>query len=88
MRPAAGSTPPPPGASAATVAALVDRRRLRWEQPMVSVLPDFRLHDAYAVTCVNARDLLTHRSGFPAFFGDLFDHLAKAAPTCCAGSAT
>jgi CubicO group peptidase (beta-lactamase class C family) len=53
----------------------VDRKRLDWEQPMVSVLPDFRLHDAYAGTWVNARDLLTHRAGFPAFFGDLFDHL-------------
>lgn len=61
--------------TAATVAALVDRRTLAWEQPMVSLLPDFRLHDAYAGRWVNARDLLTHRAGFPAFFGDLFDHL-------------
>lgn len=61
--------------TAATVAALVDRRKLGWEQPMVSLLPDFRLHDAYAGRWVNARDLLTHRAGFPAFFGDLFDHL-------------
>jgi CubicO group peptidase (beta-lactamase class C family) len=61
--------------TAATVAALVDRRKLSWEQPMVSLLPDFRLHDAYAGRWVNARDLLTHRAGFPAFFGDLFDHL-------------
>lgn len=34
--------------TAATVAALVDRQRLTWEQPMVALLPDFRLHDAYA----------------------------------------
>jgi CubicO group peptidase (beta-lactamase class C family) len=61
--------------TAATVAALVDRRRLGWEQPMVAVLPEFRLADAYAGQWVNARDLLTHRAGFPAFFGDLFDHL-------------
>lgn len=39
------------------------------------MLPDFRLADAYAGKWVNARDLLTHRVGFPAFFGDLFDHL-------------
>jgi CubicO group peptidase (beta-lactamase class C family) len=39
------------------------------------VLPEFRLADAYAGQWVNARDLLTHRAGFPAFFGDLFDHL-------------
>lgn len=61
--------------TAATVAALVDRKQLGWEQPMVSVLPQFRLADAYAGRWVNARDLLTHRAGFPAFFGDLFDHL-------------
>jgi CubicO group peptidase (beta-lactamase class C family) len=61
--------------TAATVAALVDRKQLRWEQPMVSRLPAFRLADAYAGQWVNARDLLTHRAGFPPFFGDLFDHL-------------
>jgi CubicO group peptidase (beta-lactamase class C family) len=61
--------------TAATVAALVDRRQLGWDQPMVSLLPGFRLADAYAGRWVNARDLLTHRAGFPAFFGDLFDHL-------------
>jgi flagellar capping protein FliD len=44
---------------------------------MVSVLPAFRLHDAYAGQWVNARDLLSHRAGFPAFFGDLFDQLLK-----------
>jgi CubicO group peptidase (beta-lactamase class C family) len=60
--------------TAATVAALVDRKQLGWETPMVSVLPAFRLHDAYAGQWVNARDLLSHRAGFPAFFGDLFDH--------------
>jgi hypothetical protein len=60
--------------TAATVAALVDRKKLGWETPMVSVLPAFRLHDAYAGQWVNARDLLSHRAGFPAFFGDLFDH--------------
>ncbi|MCP9791879.1 serine hydrolase [Vulcanococcus limneticus Candia 3F8] len=61
--------------TAATVAALVDRKKLGWEQPMVSLLPGFRLQDAYAGQWVNARDLLSHRAGFPAFFGDLFDHL-------------
>ncbi|MFM7676084.1 MAG: serine hydrolase [Synechococcus sp.] len=61
--------------TAATVAALVDRKKLAWEQPMVAVLPEFRLADAYAGQWVNARDLLTHRAGFPAFFGDLFDQL-------------
>lgn len=61
--------------TAATVAALVDRNQLGWDQPLVTVLPEFRLADAYAGRWVNARDLLVHRAGFPAFFGDLFDHL-------------
>ncbi|MBE9172869.1 serine hydrolase [Cyanobium sp. LEGE 06143] len=61
--------------TAATVAALVDRKQLGWDQPMQELLPQFRLHDAYAGRWVNARDLLTHRAGFPPFFGDLFDHL-------------
>ncbi|APD48061.1 hypothetical protein BM449_07100 [Synechococcus sp. SynAce01] len=61
--------------TAATVAALVDRKQLAWEQPMVELLPNVRLQDAYAGQWVNVRDLLSHRAGFPAFFGDLFDHL-------------
>jgi CubicO group peptidase (beta-lactamase class C family) len=39
------------------------------------VLPEIRLADAYAGRLVTARDLVVHRAGFPAFFGDLFDHL-------------
>jgi len=42
---------------------------------MVELLPNVRLQDAYAGQWVNVRDLLSHRAGFPAFFGDLFDHL-------------
>ncbi|MFO8237747.1 MAG: serine hydrolase [Prochlorococcaceae cyanobacterium] len=59
--------------TAASVAAVEDRKQLGWDQPMVSLLPEFSLADAGR--WVNARDLLSHRAGFPAFFGDLFDHL-------------
>lgn len=50
--------------TAAMLAALVDRRKLGWEQPMLSLLPGFRLHDADAGQWLNARDLLSHRAGF------------------------
>lgn len=61
--------------TAAAVAAMVDTDKLKWEQPARKVLPDFKLEDTYATEWVNARDLLTHRAGFPGFFGDLFDRL-------------
>lgn len=61
--------------AAAAAAAMVDGGKLAWDQPASQVLPSFAMHDDYATEWVNMRDFLVHRAGFPAFFGDLFDHL-------------
>lgn len=44
---------------------LVDEQRLRWEQPVRDLLPDFRLHDRAATEAITVRDLLNHTSGLP-----------------------
>jgi CubicO group peptidase (beta-lactamase class C family) len=44
---------------------LVDDRKLSWDQPIASVLPDFRLQDEYASLHASARDLASHRTGLP-----------------------
>lgn len=44
---------------------LVDEGILHWDQPVIDVLPEFRLWDQYATTNLTIRDLLTHRSGMP-----------------------
>ena len=44
---------------------LVDEGLLEWDQPVIDLLPEFRLADQYATTNLTVRDLLTHRSGMP-----------------------
>lgn len=44
---------------------LVDEGLISWDQPVIDVLPQFRLWDQYATTNVTIRDLLTHRTGMP-----------------------
>jgi CubicO group peptidase (beta-lactamase class C family) len=47
------------------VGNLVDEALIEWDQPVIDVLPEFRLWDQYATTNLTIRDLLTHRSGMP-----------------------
>jgi CubicO group peptidase (beta-lactamase class C family) len=44
---------------------LVDEGLLSWDQPVIDVLPQFRLWDQYATANSTIRDLLTHRTGMP-----------------------
>jgi len=44
---------------------LVDEGRLEWDQPVIDILPEFRLWDQYATVNLTIRDILTHRSGMP-----------------------
>lgn len=44
---------------------LVDEGKIQWDQPVIDVLPEFRLSDHYATTNLTIRDLLTHRTGMP-----------------------
>jgi CubicO group peptidase (beta-lactamase class C family) len=52
----------------------VDEGKLEWDEPVVSYLPDFRLHDEHATFHLTPRDTLTHRSGLPrhdlVWYGD------------------
>lgn len=47
----------------AALAMLVDEGKIRWDEPVIDVLPDFRLYDPYVTREVTIRDLLTHRTG-------------------------
>lgn len=58
-----------------TLATLVDENRVDWTTLVSEVLPELRLMDAYATLHATPRDFLSHRGGFPAFFGDLLGRL-------------
>ena len=61
--------------TAASLGALVDEGKLGWDDTVVSHLPDFALYDPYATMNATVRDLLAHRTGLPAFTGDLLGEL-------------
>lgn len=61
--------------TAASVASMVDRGKLEFDEEVINILPDFALSEPYPTRYTSARDLLAHRTGLPAFTGDLFDHL-------------
>jgi CubicO group peptidase (beta-lactamase class C family) len=61
--------------TASAFGVAVDKEQLGWEQPAREVLPDFEMSVPYATKWVSGKDFFVHRSGFPGFFGDLFDHL-------------
>lgn len=44
---------------------LVDEGKMGWDDPVIDILPEFRLWDQYATTNLTMRDLLTHRTGMP-----------------------
>lgn len=53
------------------LARLVDQGKLRWDDPVIKHLPEFRMHDAWVTQNMQVRDLLIHNSGLRAFAGDL-----------------
>jgi CubicO group peptidase (beta-lactamase class C family) len=54
---------------------LVEEGLIGWDTPIREVLPELQLMDPYASRNVTLRDVLAHRSGLPAFTGDLLDVL-------------
>lgn len=57
--------------TAAALATLVDEGRLKWDDPVIDHLPDFRMYDPWVTREMTVRDLLTHRSGLGLGQGDL-----------------
>ncbi len=57
--------------TAAALAILVDQGKLKWDDKVVSYLPNFQMYDPWVTETFNIRDLLTHRSGLRIGAGDL-----------------
>lgn len=58
------------GLAAGTV---VDQGKLDWDRPIFNHLPTFVGYDPCMTTNLTERDLLAHRTGWPAFTGDALD---------------
>lgn len=57
--------------TAFTYGTLVDEGVAEWTTPASALLTDLRLMDEHATLHANPVDFLSHRAGFPEFFGDL-----------------
>lgn len=57
--------------TASVLARQVAAGKLRWNDPVVRHLPQFRMHDTWVGENMQVRDLLMHNSGLPAGAGDL-----------------
>lgn len=57
--------------TAASLGMLVDEGAVKWDAPVRTYLPDFRLSDPFITERITVRDLLSHRAGFGLGAGDL-----------------
>jgi CubicO group peptidase (beta-lactamase class C family) len=57
--------------TSAALAILVDEKKIRWDERVIDVLPDFQMSDPYVTREMQIRDLLCHRSGLGLGAGDL-----------------
>ena len=66
--------------TAAALGTVVDQGILGWDDVVVDHLPEFALFDPYPTRYCTVRDLLAHRSGLPAFIGDILGDLGFDRP--------
>jgi CubicO group peptidase (beta-lactamase class C family) len=57
--------------TSAALAILVDEGKLKWDDKVISYLPNFKMYNDYVTHEFTIRDLLTHRSGLGLGAGDL-----------------
>lgn len=57
--------------AAAAVGTLVDRGLVSWDRPVVDFSPQTQLPVPYATQNATLRDYFAHRTGLPAYTGDL-----------------
>lgn len=66
--------------TAACIGILVDQGKLSWDDRVQQHLPYFRLSDEYVASQMTVEDLLSHRSGFKTFDGDLLWYMSDYKP--------
>lgn len=61
--------------TAAAIGALVDAKKVTFDSVVSDIVTNFQLEDPYPTRYCTIRDMLAHRSGFPAFYGDVLGRL-------------
>ena len=55
----------------AALGMMVDEGKLKWDNKVTDIIPEFKMYDPYVTDAFTVRDLLTHRSGLGLGSGDL-----------------
>ena len=55
----------------ASISMLVDEGKMKWDDKVITYIPDFKMYDPYVTNAFTIRDLVTHRSGLGLGAGDL-----------------
>lgn len=55
----------------AALAILVEEKKIRWDDKVTDLIPEFKMYDPYVTAEFTVEDLLTHRSGLGLGAGDL-----------------
>ena len=61
--------------TAAAVGTMVDKGKISFDEDVINIVPNFALKDPYPTRFTTPTDLLAHRTGLPAFSGDLIGDL-------------
>ena len=61
--------------TSAALAILVDEGKLAWDDRVIDYLPYLQLYDEYVTADIRIHDLLSHRSGYGTYSGDLLWYL-------------
>lgn len=55
--------------TAAVMASLVDEGKIKWEDTVKNILPDFRMYDKWVEENIQVKDIMTHRTGLKGQMG-------------------
>ena len=55
--------------TAAVMASLVDEGRVKWEDTVKNILPDFKMYDKWVESNLQVKDIMTHHSGLQGQLG-------------------
>lgn len=61
--------------TAAVMATLVDEGKLKWEDTVKNILPDFRMYDQWVTDNMQIKDIMTHHTGLAEQAGTYFPNL-------------
>lgn len=61
--------------TATVIADLIDEGKLKWEDTVINILPDFKLYDPWVTQNLQVKDVMTHRTGLAGQAGTYIPNL-------------